>query len=254
MQAIIGIGLNTLREYLRDKILYNLLLFAVFLIGGSILLGELTLGEQQRIVTDFGLAAISLIGIIIAIFLGIGLVTKEIDRRTIYTVLARPVGRARFIVGKYLGLALTLAINVTILFAVFLATLLLTGVPVHGGLLLAIELMFVEFLLVTAMALFLSTFSSSTLSAIMTLGAYFIGHLAGDLVGIAEKSESPMIKGVIKGVYYAFPNLELFNVKGQAASGIEIGWFYALSVTGYGLLYAAILLVVACVVFQRREF
>lgn len=248
------IALNTLREYLRDKILYNLLLFAVFLIGGSVLLGTLTIGEQHRIITDMGLAAINLIGIIIAIFLGIGLVTKEIDRRTIYTVLAKPVGRGQFILGKYLGLLVTLVINVTVLLGMFLLTLWFSHAPIHFGLIQAVGLMLVELLLITAVALLLSTFSSSVLSAILTLGVYILGHLTPDLVGIASKSESAVTQALMTGIYYIIPNLELLNVKGQAANGVTIEWLYLLSATGYGLLYAGMVLAVACLVFQRREF
>lgn len=254
MPIIIVIALNSLREYLRDKILYNLLVFAGFLIGASALLGSLSIGEQHRIITDMGLAAINLIGLIMAVFLGIGLVTKEIERRTIYTVLAKPVERAHFIVGKYLGLVLTLFINVTVLCVVYLLSLLLAHAPISWALVQAVLLIFVELLLVTAVALFLSTFSSSTLSATMALGVYVIGHLAGDLLGIASKSESIMTKSVMTAIYYLFPNLELLNIKGQAANGVALAWIPLVSAASYGLLYAGVLLFGACAVFQRREF
>ena len=254
MSRVAVIALNTFRESLRDRILYNLLFFALLLIGFSALLGDFTIAEQKKIVTDLGLAAINLVGVIIAIFIGIGLVSKEIERRTVYTIMARPISRAQFILGKYLGLALTLLVNVGIMLAVFLATLLMDGVPIHWGLFQAVELIYVELLLVTALALFFSTFSSSTVSAIMTLGFYVIGHLTADLKGIAAKSASETVKAAMTGLYYLCPNLETLNVKGQAAMGTSVALPYQVLASAYGLAYAAVLITAACAVFNRRDF
>jgi ABC-type transport system involved in multi-copper enzyme maturation permease subunit len=248
------IALNTFRESLRDRILYNLLFFALLLIGFSVLLGDFTIAEQKKIVTDLGLAAINLVGVIIAIFVGIGLVSKEIERRTVYTIMARPISRGQFILGKYLGLALTLLVNVTIMLAVFFATLLMDQVPLHWGLFQAVELIYVELLVVTALALFFSTFSSSAVSAMMTLGFYVIGHLTADLKGIAAKSASEVVKAVTTGLYYVCPNLEVLNIKGQAALGGPVALSYQVLASGYGLMYSAILITAACAVFNRRDF
>jgi len=254
MWCVAVIAWNTFRESLRDRILYNLLFFAILLIGASVLLADLTIMEHIKIVTDMGLAAINLVGVIIAIFVGIGLVNREIERRTVYTIMARPISRTQFILGKFLGLTLTLLVNVVIMLAVFLGTLWLYRAPVYGSLLQAVELIFVELLLVTALALFFSTFSSSTLSATMTLGLYVIGHLTTDLKGIAQKSHSEMIKAVMSGLYYVCPNLEILNIKGQAAAGIPVTLSYQVLVSMYGILYTALLMTAACVIFQRRDF
>jgi ABC-type transport system involved in multi-copper enzyme maturation permease subunit len=254
MTSVLVIALNTFRETLRDKILYNLLIFSVLLIGASVLLGELTIAEHKKVVTDMGLAAINLIGFLIAAFVGIGLVSKEIERRTVYTIMARPISRTQFLLGKYAGLTLTLSVNVLIMMAVFLVTLLTNGAPVHLALFQAVWLMFVELLVVTAVALLFSTFSSATLSAIFTLAIYVIGHLTADLKGIASKTESVVLKRITDGLYYVFPNLEMLNVKGQAAWGVSIPLSYQVMASTYGILYAALLLMVACVVFQRRDF
>jgi Cu-processing system permease protein len=254
MRSIIVIAMNTFRENLRDRILYNLLFFALLLIGASVLLGDLTIAEQEKIVTDMGLAAINLVGVMIAIFVGIGLVTKEIERRTVYTIMARPISRMQFILGKYLGLAVTLLVNVLVMLGVFLATLWMNQAPVHPALLQAIELIFVELLVVTALALFFSTFSSSTLSAIMTVGFYVIGHLTADLKGIAENSRSETVRTVMTGLYYLCPNLELLNIKGQAALGVPVAFSYQGLASLYGLLYAGLLITAACLVFQHRDF
>ena len=254
MQSLVVVAGNTFRETIRDKILYNLVLFALLLIGTSVLLSTLTIGEQARIVTDLGLAAINLVAVIIAIFVGIGLVTKEIERRTIYTILARPITRVQFILGKYLGLGFIVAVNIAIMFVMFLATIWISGHAIYGSLFQAVELILVETLLVMAIAMFFSTFSSSTLSATMTLGLYIIGHLTSDLKGIAEKSKSQLNEAVLTALYYICPNLELLNIKGQAAAGVPVSLAYQSLATVYGLFYASLLLVAACVIFQRRDF
>lgn len=254
MRSIIVIALNTFRENLRDKILYSLLIFAALLMGASILLGALTIAEQEKIIADMGLASINVIGVIIAIFVGIGLVSKEIERRTIYTILAKPISRSQFILGKYLGLVITLGVNLVIMFDVFLFTLWMTQVPITMVLVQAVALMMVEFLVVTATALFFSTFSTPTLSAALTLGLYFIGHLTSDLKALAEKSSSEVTKAVMTALYYLCPNLEVLNIKGQAVSGVSLAWSYQVSATLYGLLYASLLLAGAAAIFQKRDF
>ena len=248
------IALNTFRENLRDKILYNLLLFAGLLIAASMLLGSLSISEQEKIVTDMGLAAINLIGVIIAVFVGIGLVSKEIERRTIYTIVARPISRVQFVLGKYLGLVVTLSVNLSIMLLVFLLTIWWSGASVHISLLQAVELIFVELLVVTALALFFSTFSSAMVSASMTLGLYVIGHLTPDVKGIAEKSQNELVTMLLTGIYYLCPNLEMLNIKGQASAGVSVSLAYQSMATIYGLFYASLLLAVACVIFQRRDF
>jgi Cu-processing system permease protein len=254
MKAVLVIAFNTFRENLRDKILYNLLIFAALLMGASILLGALTIAEQEKIIADMGLASINVIGVIIAIFVGIGLVSKEIERRTIYTILAKPISRLQFILGKYLGLVITLAVNLVIMFAVFVFTLWMTQLPITMVLVQAVALMMMEFLIVTATALFFSTFSTPTLSAALTLGLYLIGHLTSDLKALAEKSSSEVTKGVMTALYYLFPNLELLNIKGQAVSGVSLAWSYQLSAMLYGLFYAGLLLAGAATIFQKRDF
>lgn len=254
MWPIIVIALNTFRENLRDRILYNLLLFAVLLMGASLLLADLSIMEHYKIMTDMGLAAINLVGVIIAIFVGIGLVSKEIERRTIYTIIARPISRAQFIVGKYFGLVTTLTVNVVVMLAVYLVTLWAFHAPIHWALVQAVQLIVVELMLVTAVALFFSTFSSATLSAILTIGVYIIGHLTTDLRGIVQNSRSDAIKAAVNAVYYLCPNLDILNMKGQAAMGIAMSLSFQALATAYGLLYAGMLIVGACLIFQQRDF
>jgi ABC-type transport system involved in multi-copper enzyme maturation permease subunit len=219
-----------------------------------VLLADLTITEHHKMIADMGLAAINLIGVIIAIFIGISLVNKEIERRTIYTIMARPISRTFFILGKYCGLVLTLFVNVSIMLAVFLLTLWLYHVPIVPSLFQAVQLIFVEILVVTAIALFFSTFSSSTLSAILTLGVYVVGHLTADLRSIAANGGSRAVKAVVEALYYLCPNLEMLNIKGQAAVGILVAPEYLMLASLYGLVYAGVLLSASCLVFQQRDF
>ena len=258
---IIAIALNTFKETIRDKILYNLLIFALLMIGSSVLLERLTLGERTKITIDLGLASISLFGALIAIFIGIGLVYKEIERKTIYTIVSKPIARYKFILGKFFGLLLTLLVNVAIMSVGFIIILYAmrsthhVAVPLNLiGMLEAIFLIFLELVLLTSIALFFSTFSTPTLSAIFSLSFYVIGHLSTDLKFFGSKSESIFVQKISSFAYYLLPNLENFNIKAEAAYNISVEPARIALVTGYGVLYTTIILLLATVIFQRRDF
>lgn len=253
MRAVWVIAMNTLRENLRDKILAYLLGFALCLLGLSVLLGHLSLAEQAKIITDLGLAAINLVGVIIAIFVGISLVSKEVEGRTIYTLLARPISRTQVIVGKYLGLVVTLWVNVVVMTTGFLGVLWLNHSPIHWALVQAVELIFIELVVLVALALLFSTFSTTALSTAMSLGLYIIGHLTGDLREIAVGSRDALLQAVMTGLYYVLPNLEVLNIKGQAAYGTPVSLPYQALATGYGILYAGACLAAACLIFNQRD-
>lgn len=254
MNKICVIALNTFKENIRDKVLYNLLFFGLLLIGSSILLGSLTIGEQDKIIKDIGLAGINVFGVLIAIFVGIGLVSKEIEKRTIYTLLAKPVTRYQFLLGRYVGLVITLFVNTSVMAAGFFGMLLLSGIRPDLGLLEAISLIFMELLVIVAITVMFSTFTTPTLSATFTLSIYVIGHLAGDLKALAEKLQNRLSKALLDGLYYTLPNLDFFNVKGEAAHGVPIAASYLLTAMGYGFAYVAVVIALACVIFQRRDF
>ena len=222
MRRILSIGLNTFRETLREKLLYNLLIFALLMIGSSMLLSRLTLGDANRLILDLGLASINLFGVIIAIFVGIGLVSKEIDKKTIYTIVSKPVPRYEFLLGKYVGLGITLLTNTAIMVVGLLSVLQIMQVPIELVLFKSLLLIFIELLVVTAVALLFSTFTSSTLSAIFTLAVYVIGHLSGDLKALGEKLDG-VSQGVLTTLYYVMPNLERFNLKGHVIHQLNVG-------------------------------
>lgn len=250
---VISIALNTFRENLRDKLLYNLLIFALLMIGSSLILMRLTLGEFHRLILDIGLGSINFFGVLIAIFVGIGLVSKEIEKKTIYTIVSKPVARFQFLLGKYLGLSLTLVINTAIMACGLLVILYVQEVPIHIVLFKALGLIVVEFMVVTAVALLFSTFSSATFSAIFTLALYVIGHLTPDLKAFGEKIGG-LGKTILEGMYYVLPNLDRFNLKGHVTHQLDVPAGDLLVIGVYGMAYTAFLLTLASVIFQRRDF
>lgn len=251
----LAVAANTFREAIRDKILYNLAFFALLVMGVSVVIGKMTLGERLKIILDVSLAAMSVFGLLIAIFVGIGLVHKEIQRRTAHTLLAKPIARWRFVVGKYLGLMLVIALNVGVMAA---ALLVLTAVFSDAGaawrVLVAVLLIMVELMTVTAVAVLFSTFSSPTLSAMFTLGVWLIGRFSSDLVVLAAKSENPALRATVAAVHYLLPNLEKFDLKHEVVYAMPVDPSYVAWAVGYGLVYIAFVIGLAAWIFERRDF
>jgi Cu-processing system permease protein len=247
-----AIARNTFREAVRDRILYGLLVFALLMIGSSLAFASLSIGQQERFTKDLGLAAISLIAVLMSVFLGISLVSKEVERRTIYTILSKPVHRWEVVLGKYLGLAATVAVNV-LLMGAGLALLTLAMGWWGGALAAALFLVLVEALVLTALATLFSTFTTPTLAAIFTLGLFVVGHLTGALRAVTQQAQSEWIRLLGEAVYRLLPNLEAFNVKGRVAVGDPVSLAEVGLAAGYGLLYVVAVLALAAVVFERRE-
>jgi ABC-type transport system involved in multi-copper enzyme maturation permease subunit len=246
---------NTFREAIRDKVLYNLVFFALLVMGASVAIGNMTLGETIKIILDLSLAAMSVFGLLIAIFVGIGLVHKEIQRRTLYMLLARPISRRNFVIGKYLGLMLVIALNVAIMTAALLALMALYSPgAMNGGIFVAVLLILVELMVVTAVAVLFSTFSTPTLSAMLTLGVWVIGRFSSDLLEYARKTEDPVARVLLTGVHYLLPNLEKFDVKHLVVYNMAIEPAYVGGAVVYGLLYIVFLIGLAAVIFERRDF
>ena len=267
MRVIRAVAVSVFRESVRDRVPYSLVLFAVLLIGSSFLLGQLTAGQDVKIIKDLGLAATAVFGLFIATFIGIGLVSKEVERRSIYALLSKPVSRSQFIVGKYAGLVLTLAANVavmTLALYVVLAYMTYTESPefraawdapgVDPALLKAIFLVFVELMLITAIALFFSSFSTPLLSAALTLGLYIVGHFNADLRNFERVVDSKPAAWLARGLYHVLPDLSAFDVKMQVVHGMPVTAGYLAMTSAYGAIYIAALLVLSIVIFSRRDF
>jgi len=249
-----AIALNTFREAIRDKILYALLFFALLMIGASVLVAELAVGEYEKILRDLGLAAINIFGVAIAVFVGIGLVYKEIERKTIYTIASKPIARWQFVSGKYLGLSGTLALEVAIMGIGFALMLKFTGSSGAIDAIPAIWLTWIELLVVTAVAIVFSCFSTPTLSALFTVGLVIIGRLTAPLKEFAEAGNSEAFKDFARVVYRVLPDLQTFNLRPEAAYGRAYDWEYIAYATGYGLVWAGLLLTIAVIIFQFRDF
>ncbi len=246
---------NTFREAIRDKVLYNLVFFALLVMGASVVIGSMTLGEDVKIILDLSLAAMSVFGLLIAIFVGIGLVHKEIQRRTIYLLLAKPISRLEFVIGKYLGLLLVIILNVSIMTAALFALLAFSSpAGTSSGVFIAVLLILVELMVVTAVAVLFSTFSTPTLSAMLTLGVWVIGRFSTDLVEFARKTEDPATRALVTVVHYTLPNLEKFDIKHLVVHNMAIEPAYVGGAVAYGLLYIVFLIGMAAVIFERRDF
>ena len=255
-QKIKAIALNTFRESVRDRVLYNLILFVLILVGASVFVSELSVAQESKFIADLGLGSMLVFGALIAIFIGVGLVYKEIDKRTIYNLLAKPVDRHEFIIGKYLGLCMTLLINsLVMLMGTELALLYVNGEfsIVHASLLPAAYLIFLELALMVAVALMFSSFTTPLLSALFSFAAYVIGHFSGDLRLAAELSDSAIVRGVLTTLYYLLPNLSNFSFA-EAARGQMVPVRMALSSTIYAVVYISVLLSAAVLIFQKRNF
>jgi ABC-type transport system involved in multi-copper enzyme maturation permease subunit len=250
---ILAIALNTFKEAVRDKILYAILIFALFLIGGSALLAALSIGQEAKIIQDLGLSCISLFGTLIAIFLGIGLVYKEIEKRTLYILISKPIYRGQFILGKYLGLSLVLLTNLAVMGAgLFLLSRVYLG---RWPWLQIVALSFacLELLVVTGIAILFSSFTTPTLSAIFTLSIFFIGHLSPDLKLFTARFGGPASRFLIDFLYYLLPNFRHFHWESSIVHGRPLDTTILIQSASYGLLYGAFLLFLAIVIFARRD-
>ena len=248
------LALNTYREAVRDKLLYNLLLFAGLMIASSILLAQLQIGKDERIYRDVGLGAIAFFGVLIAIFVGINLVYREISTKTVYTMLSTPVRRWEFILGKYLGLLSLLAVEVAIMSACFLGVLVWKGSEFSMGLVWAIGMIYLELALVTAIAMFFSSFTSPYLAGMFTVALWIIGHLLADLRAFGQHSDIAGLKELLEALYWTLPNLDRLDFKADAAAGNPIELARASMAALYALLYSFVLMSGAVVLFQRRDF
>lgn len=264
MRAIVRIGalgINTFREAVRNRVLYSLLLFAVGLMLSALVLGKLSLHEEGRITRDVGLGGISLFGVLIAIFVGVNLVYKELDKKTVFSLASKPIHRYELILGKFVGMVLTLAVQIAIMAVVLVAVLAVQHLPVDAGLYRAIVLCFLESMVVASVAILFSSFSSPFLSGAFTLGLFFVGRSLPELREVMNKLELGTGGVVLKSVLYVVPDLRLFYVSGSlidgrwvSIHGDFIAWSYVAGTLVYAVGYAAVALTLASIFFSRRDF
>jgi len=246
---------NTFREAVRDRILYNLVLFVLLLVASAPLFSQISIGLEKLMLVNVGLSSISLFGVIIAIFVGIGLVSKEIEKKTLYTILSRPVRRWEFIAGKYLGLLLTLVVNTVLMTVGFYVALLIFINRLKSAdtmLLVAVYFIVLQFMMMVAITLLFSTFSTPIFSAIFAFALYVIGTFGEDLKNFAAMSQGAT-KWLAMGTSYVMPNFASLNVISQAAHEQSVSSGLVLSNTVYALLYSLAVTVAAVMIFERRN-
>lgn len=253
MRRLWALASNTFREAVRDRVLYSILFFAVGIILLSLALEEITIGDQAKVVRSVAQGSIDVFGSIIAMFLGVSLVWKEIERKTVYTILSKPIPRWMFVLGKYLGLLLTLFVELAFLILVYVGLMLIQQSFPQPVVFLSFGTLFVELGLLCAWATLFSTYSAPMTAAAFTLAVFVIGHLADDIWLYGSQAESPAVQSIAHTLYYALPNFSLFSLRTEAVHQLPIPWERVWPALGYGLAYTSAVLGVAMAVFQRRD-
>lgn len=255
LPRILTILTNAFREAVRDRILYNLILFVLLITVSAIFLGELTAGQEARVIVNLGLSSILIFGTFISIFVGVSLVWKEIEKKTVYSIFSKPVGRGEFIIGKYLGLCLTLFVNVAVMGAgVTLALLYVNGGGLIGAIWPAILLIFLELTILTAIAIMFSSFSTPALSALLTFFVFVIGHFSASLRDLAQEMGSTTARLVFDAIYYLLPNLSHFSFITESSNGMTPPPAMIGGSLLYALIYDLVILTITVVIFSRRNF
>ncbi|MFH1262253.1 MAG: ABC transporter permease subunit [Pseudomonadota bacterium] len=264
-RRIWAIALNTYREAVRQKVLYALVLFTVVLIFFSLILGQLTIGADTKIIKDMGLASIMLLGAMISVFMGVGLVFKEVERRTIYTILSKPVSRWEFILGKFLGMALTIGLEIAAMTVLLFGLLLFYREPLDFALLKAVLLIYTELCILITVALVFSSYSSSFMSILFCLSFLVVGHLTDDLATLLEPKLTTVIetggpaaaagaRGILTAVHVVgVLNLDHFVINAKVVHGVSVSWNWILNSLLYGVGWLVLLLTCAVWIFRRKD-
>lgn len=266
MNRIYAIAKNTFIEAVRDRILYSLVLFSVLMILGSIVVASISAEQFIKIIKDIGLSTISLIGILISIFLGMNIVYKEIDKRTVYNIFSKPVRRFEFIIGKYLGLSFTLLVLVTIMSAVLMLIVLYYEIRYQGYLafhyggsyyyqfLIALYFTYLEYLFLIGLSLVFSSFSTPVMTVLFVLLVFIIGRFSSDILLFTKYVKDPFLENVMQILYRIIPHLDKFNLRTEAVYGGEISTSLILNLTIYCIIYCSALLILSIIIFEKKEF
>ena len=248
---------NVFREVIRDRILYIIGFYALLMVVVMQLLPQIAASTEDKIFLDFGLAAMNVLGLIVAVFVGTGLVSKEIEKRTVLSLIAKPISRAEFIIAKHLGLSSVLALLIAVMTVIYLALLQFQGISYSlVSILLAAVFLFLQLSLITAFALALGVFTSSVLATLLTFGVYLMGNFSQDLVNIGRISKNPGFERVTQTLYLILPDLSRLDLKNLAVYGTQLlpSPLTLIANAAYGVVYIVLVLAIAILVFARREF
>jgi ABC-type transport system involved in multi-copper enzyme maturation permease subunit len=252
LRRLYAVAANAYRESVRERVLYNLVFFAILMTASGLALGQLSIRQDDKIIKDLGLASMELFGYMIAIFIGVGLVSKEIERRSLYPLLAKPLDRSEFLLGKFAGLSFTLLVNVGVMAGGLLLTLLLTGGKPQWRLFEAIYPIYLGLVVVVSIALLFSTLTSSALAAVETVCIVIAGRFS-EVIRNARSLAPAAPQWLLDGVYYVLPNLTTFDLKDRVVYGDPLGAGDLLWITVYAVSYVAILLGIATLSFRSRD-
>ncbi len=249
-----SIALNTFKEAIRNRFLYLLFFLGIFFALSSYIISLLSIGGDEKILKDVGLAAISFFSVLIAIFTGINLVYKEIDKKTVYNILSKPVSRENFIIGKFLGLAYTMFISLFLMAIIFFLFLYISIGTIDLNIVYFFILLYFELLVLISISLLFSSFSTPILSSIFTITIYLVGHVTWTFNYFRHLVTSPVAKAIVYPIYYIFPNLDKFNIKNDIVTNGTIDHANFLYSSIYGVFYTIVILVVTIIIFKKREF
>lgn len=249
------IAANGFREVIRDRVLYFIGFFALLLVVALRLLPEIAATADEKILIDLGIAAISLLSVIVAIFVGTGLINKEIEKRTVLVLIPKPISRAELMIGKHLGLTAVLGVLVAVMSAVYFAMLALSNIPFPlGSLVISLVYLLIELALLVAVTLVLGVFTSSLLATLLSFGVYLTGHFSRDLVELGNLSENRSVELFTQTLYLILPDLSRLDLKNEAVYGILPSVEELLGHALYGVFYTVLLLGIATLIFSRRQF
>jgi len=269
VNPLLPIAVITFKEGIRNRAIYGISIFALLLLGANLLISGMIMQEVGKVAVDMALSTVSFTGLLLVLFVGINLMAKDLDKRTIYMVLARPVSRAQYIVGKFLGMAALIVVSMVFLSLFAALSIFIVKMSYPGYfprfswplILLAISFTMLSLILLSALSFLFASFSSTSfITLILTIVSYIIGQSISDVKALVEAPQavgiqvSPVTVKVVQFAYYIFPNLSLFDIKTQAAHGLAISPSYIFWTVSYGLVYTCIAIVIAAIIFRRREF
>jgi len=254
MRRVYAIAVNTFRETIRDRVLGVIVLFALGMIIASLWLASISLNQQARMMKDFGLVAVTFFGLVVAVFVAASLVHKEVEKRTVFVLFSKPVGRTEFIWGKFLGLAATMLVVLAGMGLFLFLLTLVVAKQASGWLLVATALIYLQLLVVMAVTVFFSTVSSAILASVLGISVFVAGQLSHNVLSLSRLGNGVVIKSASWIVYVLIPNLSAVDIKPTVVGEASASWASIAAWGGYLVAYIVVVVLAAAWVFRRKEF
>jgi Cu-processing system permease protein len=254
VRQVRAIAVNTFKETIRDRVLAVIVVFALLMIAAGLWLGSISLGEQGRMMKDFGLVAVTAFGLIVAVFVAAGLVHKEVEKRTVYVLFSKPVSRVAFISGKFVGLCATMAVVLAGMGLFLFALVWMVDGRPSGLVLLAVLMVYVQLLAIIAVTIFFSTLGSAILASVLGICVFVAGQLSQNVLALTRLGKNPLTEALSWVIYVIIPNLSAVDVKAGVVGEQTLAWGQIGLWTVYLLAYVVVVLALAALVFRRKEF